>query len=153
MKHDHTIPERRKMPLQFCLTANCDPLVSGEFLQCSNPTRQASSQPSASIAPISNETEPSVAAASMTATSFMAASNPAKTSVSRLLPARFHADFVFELARRSGVILHARCLLLTADFAARLSLRGDIEPTTVDQHQRHYREPSHDTNFSLVCML
>jgi hypothetical protein len=59
-----------------------------------------------------------VTAASMVTNSFMLASNPGKVGVSRLPPARFHAHFVFGLAGRSGIILHARCLLLAAHLAA-----------------------------------
>ena len=53
---------------------------------------------------------------------FMTASDPAEIGVSRLLPARFHAHFVLGLAGRSGVVLHASSLLLTAHFAAGLGL-------------------------------
>jgi hypothetical protein len=41
-----------------------------------------------------------------------------EVGVSRLLPARFHAHFILGLAGRTGIILHARCLLLAAHFAA-----------------------------------
>jgi hypothetical protein len=53
----------------------------------------------------------------------MEASNREKVRASRFFTAGFHAHPVFGLARRTGVILHARRLLLSAYFAARLSLR------------------------------
>src|SRR5882757_2496857 len=71
----------------------------------------------------------------MTANPFMATSNPARGSPSRL-PARFHAHFVFGLAGRSGIILHARCLLLAAHLAARLSLRAVAGREKARKHQR-----------------
>jgi hypothetical protein len=75
----------------------------------------------------------------------MMGSNLEEIGVSRFLPARFHAHFIFRLARRAGIVFHARPLLVAAYFAAcLLSLCCTIGATKVSKHHQRYRKDSHD---------
>jgi formate hydrogenlyase subunit 3/multisubunit Na+/H+ antiporter MnhD subunit len=73
---------------------------------------------------------------------FMAASG--EIGVSRFLPARSHAQLIFGLARRAGIIFHAGSLLIAAYFAARLlSLCCVIGSIKANKHQHRWRKESH----------
>jgi hypothetical protein len=90
------------------------------------------------------EIEATVAAAIILNDFFMWLQIHRVVKASRLLPAGFHAHFIFGLARRPGIILHARCLLVAAYFATRLSLCRIIGTVKTRQHQQRHRKDSHD---------
>jgi hypothetical protein len=81
----------------------------------------------------------------------MEASNREEVRASRFFPAGFHAHLVFGLARRTGIILHARRLLLAAHLAARLSLDRIVGAAEANKHQQRDRTDSHD-EISFWCL-
>jgi hypothetical protein len=71
--------------------------------------------------------------------------NLEEVGVSRFLPARFHAHFIFRLACRAGIVFHAGSLLVAAYFAAcLLRLCCIIGPIKTSEYQQRYRKDSHD---------